>query len=66
MGKEHSHSGMLTPTERHDVLLEGQAVLRSLGRRELAREFQARASSLPSREELAELLLEFLRRARHG
>jgi len=51
---------------RCDVVAEGQAVLRALGRRELAREFLLRARDLTSREQLAELLLEFLLRARRG
>jgi hypothetical protein len=66
MDDGRSHPGILGPVARHDVLLEGQTVLRFLGRRELAREFRLRASELSSREQLAELLLEFLRRARHG
>ena len=57
---------VLTPVDRRDVLVEGWTVLRALGHRDLAREFRARASSLPSREELAELLLEYLLRARRG
>jgi len=49
-----------------DVVAEGQAVLRALGGRALAREFRLRAQDLTSREQLAELLLEFLLRARRG
>lgn len=64
MDDARSHPDILGPIARHDVLLEGQAVLRALGRRELAREFRIRASELPSRDQLAELLLEFLVRAR--
>jgi hypothetical protein len=54
--------GILTRTERHDILLEGWTVLRTLGGKELAREFKDRASHLSSREALAALLLEFLQR----
>jgi hypothetical protein len=54
--------GILTPTERRDILLEGWTVLRAVGGRKLAREFRLRAARLPSREELAALLLECLQR----
>lgn len=54
--------GVLTPTERRDILLEGWAVLRAVGGKELAREFRSRALLLASREELATLLLEYLQR----
>lgn len=53
---------VLTPAERRDILLEGWSVLRTVGGKELAREFSTRAASLPTREELAALLLEYLQR----
>ncbi len=58
--------GIWGPVASCDVLAEGQAVLCALGRRELAREFRLRARDLTSREQLADLLLEFLLRARRG
>jgi len=58
--------GIWGPVASCDVVAEGQAVLRALGGRALAREFRLRARDLSSREQLAELLLEFLLRARRG
>lgn len=57
-----AYQGELTPAERRDILLEGRAVLRAIGGKALAREFSARAALLPSREDLADLLLEYLQR----
>ena len=53
-------SNALAEIERQDLLREGRAVLRALGRRRLARDFCRGAKKTLTREELAELLLSFL------
>lgn len=49
-----------TDAELRLLLKEGRDLLRSLGRRNLAREFWERGHDLPSREALTELLLDCL------
>lgn len=55
-----------TETEREALLREGREVLASLGGRRLVKEFSRRAAGAASREELAELLLEYLTTRRPG
>jgi hypothetical protein len=53
-------TGVLAPSQRDVLLREGRAVLRSLGARRLAGEFSRRAALAPSRDALADLLLEYI------
>lgn len=57
---------ILAEVGREALLREGRAVLASLGERRLAREFCRRAVAAPTREELAELLLEYILLRRPG
>lgn len=62
---EQGEKGLADASPGLDGLLEqGRAVLRALGERGLAREFDRRAREASDREALAELLLEFLLRRR--
>jgi len=56
----------LAEAGREALLREGRAVLATLGGRRLAREFCRRAAAVPTREALAELLLEYILLHRSG
>ncbi len=57
---ERQERAFLGADEQRELLRQGCRVLRSLGRRGLAREFARRAGQAPTREHVVELLLEYI------